>query len=317
MFKKNYFLTAIVLVVFSLHTSAQQAGDKETDTIDVAFGKQQALRTTSAISTTRGEDLQKSFTPNLGNTLYGRISGLTVMQGNTEPGLDSPTLYIRGIGTLGTATKPLIIVDGFESDFEQLTSYEIETISVLKDAAATAIYGMKGANGVLLVTTKRGSISPLKVSLSTQHGFNQATHYPDFLNAYDYARLHNEARQNDGLPVLYSEADLRAYQTGSDPYFYPNVNWYDQVLAKTAYVSNYNLSFQGGASSVRYYGMLNTLNNNTLLTNSAKLSENSIRSNYRRYNFRTNVDVNLSQSLSATLLIGGSVEDKANPVDNN
>lgn len=317
MLKKNCFLAAIVLNLFALQTMAQQAENNETDTIDIAFGKQQELRITSAISTTQGESLQKSFTPNLGNTLYGRIPGLTVMQGNTEPGLESPTLHIRGIGTLGSARDPLVIVDGFESDFKQLTSYEIETISVLKDAAATAIYGMKGANGVLLVTTKRGTASPLQVSLSTQHGFNQATHYPEFLNAYDYARLHNEARRNDGLSILYLDDDLQAYQTGSDPYFYPDVNWYDQVLAKAAYTSNYNLSFKGGSPSIRYYGMLSALSNNSLLINSAKLSENSIRSNYRRYNFRTNVDVNLTGRLLATLLIGGSVEDKANPVGNN
>lgn len=315
--KKLFFLVSTLLKLSILQVAAQEADPYLQDTINIAYGKQQRLKNTSAISTTNGQKLEKSFTPNLGNTLYGRIAGLTVMQGNTEPGLESPFLFIRGLSTFGSARKPLVIVDGFESDFEQLTPFEVETISILKDAAATSIYGMKGANGVLLVTTKRGTSTPLQVSFTTQHGVNQATHYPEFLNAYDYARLYNEARTNDGLPTLYNESDLQAYQNGSDPFFHPDVDWYDKVLAKSAYSTSNNLSFRGGSSSIRYYGMLNFLRSNSLLINSGKLSENSINSNYKRYNFRTNVDVNLTQRLLAILLIGGSVEDKANPVANN
>lgn len=313
----KYFLLYAGFSFGCLIVGAQQDDKRDDDSVHIAYGKQEAAKITSAISTVKGEKLQKSFTPNLANTLYGRIPGLTVMQQNTEPGLESPALLIRGIGTFRNERTPLIIVDGFESDFEQLTSYEIETISALKDAAATALYGMKGANGVLLVTTKRGKISPLKVSFTTQHGANQATDYPRFLDSYNYARLYNEALRNDGKPELYSESDLQAYQNGSDPYFHPNVNWYDKVLAKSAYVSNYNLSFTGGSPNIRYFGMLSALNNHSLLIRSGNLSENSVNSNYRRYNFRTNVDVNLTKRLTATLLLGGSVEDKANPMANN
>ncbi len=312
--KSYFFSTAFMLFGFA---AAAQQTESINDTVDVAYGKQEKIRVTSAISTVEGEKLEKSFTPNLANTLYGRIPGLTVTRGGNEPGLESPTLLIRGLNSFGSANAPLIIVDGFESDFEQLTSYEIETISALKDAAATALFGMKGANGVILVTTKKGADAPLKVSFSTQHGANQATSYPEFLDSYDYARLYNEALMNDGRSPLYTDADLLAYRNNSDPYFRPNVNWYDKVLAKSAYVSNYNLSFRGGSETVKYYGMLNVINNNTLLIRSGNLSENSVNSNYRRYNFRTNIDVNLTERLLATLLIGGSVEDKANPVANN
>ena len=312
--KPYFFSTAFVLATFA--GMAQQVGNAD-DTVDVAYGKLPKLNIASAISTVEGEKLEKSFTPNLANTLYGRVPGLTVARGNSEPGLESPTLLVRGLSSFRSANAPLIIVDGFESDFEQLTPYEIETISALKDAAATALFGMKGANGVILVTTKRGTEAPLKVSFSTQHGVNQATSYPEFLDSYDYARLYNEALMNDGKSPLYTDADLLEYKKNSDPYFRPNVNWYDKVLAKSAYISNYNLSFKGGSQAVRYYGMLNAINNNTLLIRSGNLSENSVNSNYRRYNFRTNIDVNLTKRLLATLLIGGAVEDKANPVAKN
>src|SRR5690606_25885344 len=147
--------------------------------------------------------------------------------------------------------------------------------------------------------------------------FNKATHLPDFLNSYDYARMYNEALANDGRPEAYSEADLEAYRTGSSPYYFPNINWYNEVLRETAPITNYNISSRGANDNVRYFGLLNFLNNSTLLLKGGDMSENSENSSYKRYNFRTNVDVDLTSSLSASLTLAGSVEDKANPVGDN
>ncbi len=290
---------------------------KRTQMQSIGYDTQPAWKVTSAISTVKGDKLQKSFTSNLATTLYARLPGLTVSQQNTEPGLESPTLLGRGTGTFGTGRKPLIMVDGFESNFEQLVPAEIETISLLKDAAATAIYGSRGANGVLLVTSKRGKKQPLSVNFSAQGGFNEAASLPEFLNAYDYAKLNNEARVNDGKAPVYTADDLAAYQSGSDPYFHPNVNWYNEALRKRSPIANYNLNFSGGDNSVRYFGLLNIISNNSLLRKSGDMLENSSASNYKRYNFRTNVDVNLTKSLTGSLTLAGSVEDKTNPVGNN
>lgn len=279
----------------------------------IAYGVQPAWKVTGALSTVTGNDLRKNFTTNLGNTLFGRIPGLTVSQGGGEPGNDSPSLRVRGTGTYNAGRNVLILVDGYESSYEQLVPDEIETVSLLKDASATAIYGLRGANGVLLITTKRGTESPLVVNFSTQQGFHTASRLPQFLGSYDYARLYNEGLKNDGKAPAYSDTDLDAYRTGSDPYFHPNVNWYDQVLRKTAPISNYNLNFKGGNSSVRYFVLLNAVISNGLYKNTGDMVAESTNSTYSRFNFRSNVDINLTKRLSASLTLGGSVEDKSNP----
>lgn len=324
---KNYVLTGLVLLVgggrVALGQNAATAADSTvklatapTALKPIAYGAQPLWQITGALSTVSGTDLQKTFASNLANTFYGRIPGLTVQQAGGEPGNDSPALLGRGVSTFGPGRNLLVMVDGFESSFEHLTPDEIESVSLLKDAAATAIYGLRGANGVLLVTTKRGSDSPLQVALSTQQGFHTAYRLPQFLGSYDYARLFNEGLRNDGRTPRYTDAELEAYRTGSDPYLYPNVNWYDQVLKKTAPISNYNLNFRGGNNTVRYFVLLNAIRSNGLYVNAGDLDEESVNSRYARYNFRSNVDLNVTKRLSASLTLGGSVEDKTNPAAN-
>ncbi|MFV0269545.1 MAG: SusC/RagA family TonB-linked outer membrane protein, partial [Draconibacterium sp.] len=259
----------------------------------------------------KGNELSRSFTTNLLPALHGKLAGLTVEQYGTESGEWSANLYSRGISTLNY-NNLLVIVDGFESDMEHLVSDEIETISLLKDASAVALYGSRGANGVLLVSTKRGTNEPLKISFSTMQGFQSPTQLPDFLGSYDYALLYNEALDNDGKEPLYSPVDLEAYKTGDDPYFHPDVNWYDEVLRKNAPIQNYNLNFSGGSENVRYFVLFNLINSGGLYKKTSD-SENSINTKYRRYNFRSNVDIDLLTSLKAIVDIAGSVEDKDNP----
>lgn len=281
------------------------------------YDSQPSWLVTSAVSSVSGNELKRSFTSNLGNTLYGRLSGLTVMQGNNETGVDAPTMYIRGINTYGTGRNILVIVDGIESSIDQLVPEEVESISVLKDASATAIYGSRGANGVLLVTTKRGNKGPIVIKFSTQQGFTQAQGLPDYLDSYNYAKLFNEALINDGKQPLYSQSDLEAYRSGSDPKFHPNVNWYNEILKKVAPTSNYNLNLSGGNDWVRYFVLLNVLDREGLIKNTAKLSEYSIDEKYSRFNFRSNVDIKLSNNLSAVLLLSGSIDNKTSPNSNN
>ncbi|MBC7893299.1 MAG: TonB-dependent receptor [Sphingobacteriaceae bacterium] len=331
---KNYCCIGLMLllsIVLCLTVQAQVAGedslgkgmsvyrqsnlDRNADR-PIAYGQQPAWKVTSALSTVSGLDLQKNFTSNLANTLYGRIPGLTVLQNGGEPGNDSPTLVGRGVNTFTTSRNLLVMVDGYESTFEQLTPDEIESISLLKDASATAIYGLRGANGVLLVTTKRGSDSPLVVNFSTQQGFHTASRLPQFLGSYDYARLYNEGLVNEGKAPLYTDTDLEAYRTGSDPFFRPNVNWYNEVLKKTAPISSYNLNFRGGNSTVRYFVLLNAIRSNGLFVNAGDMNEESVNSRYSRFNFRSNIDITITKRLTASLTLGGTVEDKTNPAAN-
>lgn len=282
----------------------------------IGYGLQLKSRVTSAISTAYGTDLRHTFTTNFANTLVGRVPGLTVVQGNGEAGVDTPAMFGRGVGTFNSGTDLLYIVDGFESSIAQLTPEEVETVSLLKDASATAIYGSRGANGVVLITTKRGAAGPLEINFGAQVGFQKATRRPQFLDAYDYARLYNEGLNNDGKPSLYSNDDLEAYRTGSDPYFHPNVNWYNETLRDVAPISNYNLNFRGGSSTVRYYVQLNAINSKGLYKQVGDMEDESTNSKYARYNFRSNVDITVTKKLSASLSLGGSVEDKANPAAN-
>jgi len=288
--------------------------------INIGFDTQPADKVTSSIGTVNGSDLEKNFNYNLGNTLFGRIAGLTVRQGGSEPGVSNPTLSVRGINTFGSAgSDPLYVIDGFitgpgsSNAFMQLVPEEIESVSVLKDASATAIYGARGANGVILVTTKKGIEAPLKVTFTTRYGFNEAQSLPKFLGSYDYARLYNEALVNDGLAPKFNDASLAAYQDGSDPLYHPNVDWYKEVLRPAAPVSSYNLKFTGGDKFIKYFVTLNAINSQGLLRNFGDLNEESSNSKYARYNFRSNLDIAVSKNLSAEFKIAGSVEQRNNP----
>lgn len=287
------------------------------DSVQVGYEKQPLWKVTSAASRVEGEKLERSFTTNVASTLYGRLPGLTVMEGSNEPGfsIGSNSMFARGVGTFrNEAQKMLLLVDGYECDFTQLSSFEIETVTLLKDASATAIYGARGANGVLLITTKKGSISPLTVSLRAQVGFQQARRMEKYMGGYEHASLYNEAYKNDGKgEYYYSPEDLEAYRTGSDPYFRPNVDWASQTLRKVNPVMNYDLSFRGGGENVCYFVMLNVLNSKNLVKPMAGHSDNTKNADLTKYSFRSNVDIAITRYLKAEVLLGGMVQDHTTP----
>lgn len=305
----------ITCAISSIFGTIQARTAIDADSAKVALGIESAGLHTGAISTVSGEELRKGFVSNIANTLYGKISGLTVEQGSGEAGANSPTLSGRGLATYGSGYGLMYVIDGMPSTnlfFEQLVPEEIESVSLLKDAAATALYGNRAANGVLVVKTKRGFNSPLKVSVGAEYGFQQAVRLPNFLDSYDYATLYNEALANEGKSPMYSAADLEAYRNGSDPLLHPNVNWYDELLRKAAPVANYNFSARGGNDRIAYYVMFNAVTQNGLYKRVESLSDNSKNSTYSRFNFRTNIDLNISKNLSAHVSMGATVEDKTN-----
>lgn len=316
-----FSISVVFFTVLSVEPTLAQKGDTlkyEQKKENIAYGTQHDWMVTGAISKISGNELRSSFVTNFAGTLPGSLSGLTAIPGNNEPGYETFNMVSRGINTFGIGeTDILILVDGFvDVNFHSLTPDEIESVVLLKDAAATAMYGSRAANGVMLITTKRGKEGPLSINFSMQHGLQKPTNLPKFLGAYDYAKLYNEARINNGMAELYTEADLNSYQKGDDPYLHPDVDWYNEVLRNSSPLSNYNLNFSGSFPGVRYFVSLNHMRNDLLYKKTGDLSELSVNSNYSRTNFRTNVDIDLGSRFSAKVSLGGSIEDKENPVNN-
>lgn len=326
-YKVNLLLLFALIAVFNNAKAQTITADsilgKEISTdrpeINIGFGKQQKLHITGAIATKNGSSLKTLFTNNIGNALHGKLAGLTVSQGGSEAGNNTPGLNIRGNSTYSTfnlSNDPLIIVDGFITDYFRLVPEEIEEISILKDAASTAVYGMRGANGVVLVTTKKGKVKPLAIEFNAQYGRQSFSETPKFLGAYDYATLYNEALTNDGKAPLYTQADLNLYQDGTDPFFHPNVNWYNEVFRNSSPFANYNLNFSGGNNTVKYFALLSAVTSQGMFKKFGDYFNESSNANYNRYNFRTNVEVNLNKTLTAQLNVGASFDDKTNPGTN-
>ncbi|MCK7557797.1 SusC/RagA family TonB-linked outer membrane protein [Chitinophaga sedimenti] len=239
---------------------------------------------------------------NLTNALAGRLPGLITTQRSGEPGVDASTLYIRGIATTGTAT-PLIIVDGVERPIDYVDPNDIATFSILKDAASTAVFGMRGANGVVLVTTKRGSVGAPSVSLTLQGGYQEANKMPKYLGSYDYARLRNEAVKNDNpnATMPFSNEQLEGFKNGT----LPNTDYYDFIMQASPQ-SSANLNISGGAPNVRYYisaGYSRYAGNYKYVKDNPEGNNtNSIQS---RYNLRANVDVDITKTTLVSVDIAG------------
>lgn len=300
-------------------TSAQVAGnDVSTDsvsapkTVKVAFGTQSRDQITSSVSTVGGGAMRKTQTSTLSNTLFGRLPGVAALHTAGAPGYDEASLFIRGRHTFQD-NGYLVLLDGFQVDgFNQVSVDEIESVSVLKDAAALALYGIKGANGAILITTKRGKASDkVNVGFNARYGYQTPTQLPEFAGSYDYARLYNEALANDGQQPLYTESQLNGYRDGTDPNLYPDVNWYDQVLRKGAPIQDYSLTFNGGGETARYFVMLGYMENQGLYDVTDQKRNSNI--NFERINFRANVDIDVTKKLSVYAGLGGTIEDRMFP----
>lgn len=270
------------------------------------------VTSTSAVSTVSGDVLYKTATSNLSNTLYGLLPGLNVSQGSGQPGYDAANLNIRGIGTYNSESYA-VYVDGFQSDynyFQNLSASEIESVSILKDAAALAPFGMKGANGVLWVTTKRGKIGKPKIQLQARTGFQQPLNINKPLGSYDYARLYNEAVSNDNGRVwspTYSDSKLQEYKSGSGT----NVDWYNEALSASSPLTTADASFSGGDSIARYFIMLGYMKD--LGFYDVKHDDTHSNASLRDYNMRANLDFNMFKIFEGKIDIGGSIIDRSYP----
>lgn len=295
-----------------INVTLQEEVSKLDEVVVVGYGTQKKISVTGSVSNVSTKEIAKIATPSLSNTLGGQIPGIVTRQATGEPGYDQASIYIRGFGTW-TNRSPLILVDGIERDMNTINTEEVESISVLKDASATAVYGVRGANGVILITTKRGQLGKPKVTLRSEYAVLTGLRYPEYINAAEYAGLMNEARDNAGVAnMAYTDEEIELFRNGSSPYLYPNVNWVDEVLKKNTTQSITNLNITGGTEVVRYFVNVGYTTQSGLYRDNGD-NAYSTNSRVNRYNYRSRVDVNLTKDLSVELGVGGIIQNRNFP----
>ena len=272
------------------------------EVVVVGYGTQKKESLTASVGTVKGEEIAQQPVANISNAIGGRVAGVIFTQGSGEPGYDGSNIMIRGIGTTGS-TSPLVIVDGVQRSFTQLDPNSIASISILKDAAAVAPYGMAGANGVILITTKKGKSGSPSLTYSTYVGWQNPTRLTKFVNAYEYATLINAANDNEGAPHVYSGDDLQKFRDHSSPDTHHDHNVLKELITPNALMSNHNLQVSGGADRVRYYVGLGYLSQQGMWG----------PTNYKRYNLIANMDADVTNTTNVSLSINGSVEDRNFP----
>lgn len=290
------------------------------EVVVVGYGHQKKMTVTGSVATVNLADM-KTPVPNLSNALQGKVAGVISVQSSGEPGYDNSTFTIRGIGSFTGNSSPLVIVDGVQRDdvnstyggaYNNIDPEDIASISLLKDASATAVYGAKGANGVLIITTKRGVVGKPKISFKVETGISDFTKRPEMLDGVNYMKLYNEGRRNVGLGETYSKELILKTASGLDPYIYPNVNWMDEVYKEFSSISNVNLNISGGGTAVRYYVSASFYNQEGPYK---VKDENGFDPNlkFNRYDFRSNVDVNVTKSTLLQLNVGAMLVDSQYP----
>ncbi len=290
--------------------------DKESQKVDLGYGVEQSeFLTTAAATTITAEELRRTSAISLADALYGKLLGLTAIQNTGFKGEEGrgASFNIRGIQTTGE-TDILILVDGYERPIDRLTVEEVESVTVLKDAAAVALYGHEGVNGVLLVKTKRGNKDGkfnFKAGVSHKFQFDPKT--ADMVSAYDYANALNTARLNDGLAKAYSDVELQKFLDNSDPFVYPNVDWKKEVFKNTAHETNAFLSFFGGTDKLQYYTQLDYTDARGLYKNPNQGDWNS-QLKYSKANIRANLDFEVTKSTRiSTNILGILMETNGVP----
>ncbi|WAC41959.1 SusC/RagA family TonB-linked outer membrane protein [Pedobacter sp. SL55] len=279
------------------------------DVVVVGFGTQKRSNVTGSVATVNNKQLVQTPVGDLSNALAGRTPGVITKQPSGEPGADGTQIYIRGNSTFGGGSmEPLFVVDGIvrsARDFGQMDPNEIESVSILKDASSAAIFGVKGANGVVLVTTKRGKAGQLSANYSFNYGFSQVTRLPNALGSYEYATLYNEAKLNDNPLATpeFSLERLEAFRNGTDPDANPNTDWMDLVLGGTAPRMQHNLSLSGGSEKIKYFTSFGYLNEDGLYSSL----------NYNRYNVRSNIDIQATSTTKISVDLSGRLENKLSP----
>jgi len=314
--KEGYLTTQLVLDALSdmnieLTLAITDAG--EDDNVVIPFGVRKKREITSAMSSYQTAGLPQIPLSNLFNSLAGRISGLYIQQTDNRPGNDNANMYVRGRSSYGSAGAR-ILVDGVLRDFQDMDLNEIESITVLKDAAALAYYGLSAGHGIVLVTTKKGSAVRSAINVDVQGGIQQVDNIIKPLSSYQFANLYNEARLNDNNAITYDTAALNGYQNSRDLFKYPVNNYTDQFLKKNSAIQRYVLSAEGGNNTLRYFILLSYFDQQGILKGANNNDFNS-NTGFKRFNFRGNIDFDVNKNLVISLYAGGRSENRLNPGD--
>lgn len=272
-----------------------------------AVGTQKKATVTGAITTVDVNDLRVNPTGAVSNALAGNVPGVLARQTSGMPGSVSE-FWIRGISTFGASNAALVLVDGFERNLDEINVEDIESFSVLKDASTTAIYGSRGANGVVLVTTKRGAAGKVNIDAKVEAGYNMLTKVPQFVEGPQYARMANEARLTRNQEPIFQPDELEILRLGLDPDLYPNVNWKDIILRDGATNYRASLNVKGGGSTARYFISGSYLNQQGMYKTDNYLKDYSTNAGYRRWNYRLNLDIDITKTTLVRVGVSGSLE---------
>lgn len=276
----------------------------------VAYGVQKKVTMTGAISSIKGEELMKTPIGSVGNLLGGQLTGVTTVQYSGEPGSDAADIFVRGKATWA-GSSPLIQVDGVERSMNDIDPSEIESITILKDASATAVFGVQGANGVILITTKRGKEGKAKISFSTSASVLMPTSLVEQANSYDYAMFHNAMNRNDGTEEQFATKTIRKFKDHSDPIRFPDTQWADYIMKDATLQTQHNLNISGGTDRVRYFISAGAYTQGGLF-NEFDLPY-KISYQYRRFNYRSNLDIDVTKSTTLSINLSGNASNADKP----
>ena len=297
------------------------------ESVVIAYGSQNKVTITGAVTAVSGESLMKSPVANVANALQGNLPGVSAVQPSGMPGADEPVIRIRGVGSLNSA-EPLVLVDGVERPFSQLDPNEIESISVLKDASATAVFGVRGANGVILVTTKRGEVGKASVTASVSAAMQTISQFVEFTDSYTYGQMWNYTAITDALPmnqwpgtvkiddytpyadngIRFSQDVMEHFRTGDMPQTFPNMDWIDYIMKDAAWQEQANVNVSGGTERVRYFVSAGFLNQNSLFKTFSSNKNETF--DYQRLNYRANLDIDVSKWSQLSITLGGRMQGR-------
>lgn len=294
------------------------------DVVVVGYGTQKKVTLTGAVSSVKGAELRENPSASLQNTLAGRLPGFFSVQPSGKPGADGATFFIRGQSSYNSGSNsPLIIVDDIEYSYDQfsrLDPNEIETLSILKDASTTAVYGVKGANGVVIITTRRGKTGPPKIAARIETSMAQPTKMPDYLNAYETALLYNQAQINDNavnpsstFTPRFSQTDLDHYKNGTDPYGHPDNDWKEILFKDFSRQYRANFDISGGTDRVKYFISMGGLFQDGMVKNFSKGQDVNGNYYHMRFNYRSNLDIKVTNTTDLRLDLYGNIGEINTP----
>ena len=314
----KYLLILAIAGVSCLTLKAQTVPDAESENKSIETGTTKALsleESTAAISIISSEDIERRVSKNIGNSLIGQGLGLISLQRGGLFSVNEPTFYVRGLQSSSGST-PLILVDGIERDITNVAAEEVEKVFILKDAAATALYGYKGINGAIQIVTKQGEYNASKVRFTYDHMFNSLVNKPAFVDGYTYALAVNEARGYEGLTPRYNTKEIDAFRNNTYPFLYPNVNWVEETFRDIASTDNFNVEFSGGQNRFRYFVMMDLISDKGFIRNSEVNNGYSTQDKYSKGNLRVNLDVDMTPTTKLKVNVLGMLAENNRPGGN-